>query len=141
MPLFQRALKAIQTAVMKQLTHQQHTKFQKAHRRLLLGLSFAVVYCMGIVLLGKVFPLDRFGLWITIGLFPLTALVIWCMHGFRCPVCSQVPRARMWAFGGGEVQYSSMVALFPRDCSSCGVQFTTGFEAVDSADKTEGGRL
>ena len=109
---------------MRHLTAQQYSKFRAAHRRLLIGVSLAVGYSAGVVLLNKIVPLDRFGLWIAVGWFPVTAWVIWCMHGFRCPVCEEVPRARVWAFGGGEVQYSSMVALFPKTCSSCGVQLT-----------------
>jgi hypothetical protein len=29
----------------------------------------------------------------------------------------------MWSFGGAEVAYSSMLALFPKTCSECGVHF------------------
>lgn len=45
------------------------------------------------------------------------------MLGYRCPACKQVPKARTLAFGGSEATYSSMVALFPKECSSCGVRF------------------
>lgn len=105
------------------LTSKQHERFRIAHRRLLVGVGLAIAYFGGVVVLSRVVPLEPYGPWIGIGVFALAGIVIWCMHGYRCPACGEVPRARVWSFWSGEVAYSSMVALFPEKCSSCGVRF------------------
>ena len=84
--------------------------------------SIALAYCVGIVSVARFVPLEPFGHLVAIGGFVITALVIWSLFGFRCPACGGRPRARGLALGSSETTYSSMVALLPRTCSSCGVQ-------------------
>jgi hypothetical protein len=121
---------------MKQLTREQSALYRKAHRHLLLGISVALLYCAGIVILGEFVPIERFGPLIGVGVFLVTGIVILVMLRYRCPACGQVPRARVWSLGGGEVAYSSMVALFPKKCSSCGVRFAAR-DAVPGAGRAE----
>lgn len=115
---------------MKQLTRDQSDSYRKAHRHLLIGISVALLYCAGIVIVGKFVSIERFGPLIGVGVFLVTGIVIWVMLRYRCPACGQVPRARVWSFWSGEVAYSSMVALFPKRCSSCGVRFAVRNEDV-----------
>jgi hypothetical protein len=60
------------------LTHEQFVHFRKVHRRFLKGLALAVGYCVGLGLLDELVPLERFGLWIALGMFPVTGILIWC---------------------------------------------------------------
>jgi hypothetical protein len=114
---------------MNGLTPGQLGLYRKSHRRLLVGVSVAVGYFAAVVLLDSLIPWPHLGPIVAGGGFVVIGIVIWAMLGYRCPACKQVPRARMLAFGGGEVTYSSMVALFPRECSSCGVRFKERAEA------------
>ena len=107
---------------MTQLNQDQQRRFQNVHGRFLMSVLLALVYCVGVVAIDRVVSLERFGLLITFGGFVVTGVLIGAMSGYRCPACGTTPRARVWSLGGGEVAYSSMVALFPRDCSCCGVQ-------------------
>ena len=105
------------------LTSEQYAQYRKAHQRLLRTLSIAVVYCVGFGVVDEFVSLERFGLFIAIALFPITGLVIWGMMGFRCPACGSAPRAKAASLSSSEVAYSSMIALFPEKCSSCGIRF------------------
>ncbi len=105
------------------LTTEQYARYAAAHKRLLLSVFIAIVYCLGVVVVDRFASLEPYGLYITIGLFPVVGFVIWGMAGFRCPVCRSTPKARSLSLTSNEVAYSSMVALFPRECSFCGVQF------------------
>jgi len=107
---------------MTQLTLDQQRRFQKAHRRFVIGVLIALMYCGGVGLAAQFVSLEPVGLLVTLGIFVVTGIVLWCMFGYRCPACGTTPRARVWSVGGGEVTYSSMVALFPRECSGCGIQ-------------------
>jgi hypothetical protein len=122
----------------KPLTAEQFVRFRRGHRRLLKGLGLVVGYCLALGLVDELIPLERFGFWIALGMFPVTAVLIWCMHGFRCPACGAVPRARVWSFWSGEVAYSSMVALWPKACSECGVEFSAPLEATSVSAKNDG---
>jgi len=105
------------------LTAEQLADFRARHRRLLKGIAVALGYSVGVVLIDKFVPLDPYAFWIVMGIFFVTIFVLYCMFGYRCPVCKKPPKARMWSFGGAEVAYSSMLALFPKTCSECGVHF------------------
>lgn len=105
------------------LTAEQFVDFHARHRRLLLAISAALLYFGGVVLIGKSFPLKPYGFAITVGGFLVCIFGLYCMFRYHCPVCKKTPRARMWSFGGGEIVYSKMVALFPKTCSECGVHF------------------
>jgi hypothetical protein len=86
--------------------------------------------------LGRFVPLERFGPVIGFGVFFVTGLVIWAMSGYRCPACGRMPRARMLAFGSAELTYSSMVAICPRACSSCGVRFKASVQPTHAGPTT-----
>jgi predicted RNA-binding Zn-ribbon protein involved in translation (DUF1610 family) len=107
---------------MQQLTPEQFARFRAVHRRFLTGFTVAIAYCVGIVIVDRFMPLESYGFLLTVGFFVVTVLVVWAMFGYRCPACGQVPRAQMLAFGSAEITYSSMLALFPKTCSSCGVR-------------------
>jgi hypothetical protein len=106
------------------LTTEQHSRYAAAHRRLLSSIAVAIAYCAGVVVVDRFVSLERYGLYITIAGFPVVAFVIWGMAGFRCPVCRSTPQARSISLTSSEITYSSMVALFPKECSYCGVRLS-----------------
>jgi hypothetical protein len=105
------------------LTVEQYASHAASHRRLLSSLVVAIVYCAGIVAADSFVTLEPYGMYLAIAGFPVVGLVIWGMARFRCPVCRSTPQARSLSLASGEITYSSMVALFPKECSHCGVRF------------------
>jgi hypothetical protein len=103
------------------LTVEQRVDFRARHRRLLRGIAVALVYSSSVVLIDKFVSLEPYGFAITVGGFIVVIFVLYCMFRYHCPVCKKAPKARMWSFSGTDVAYSSMLALFPKTCSECGV--------------------
>jgi hypothetical protein len=110
----------------QRLTADECSRYSKSHQRLLLAMAVALGYSVGIVLVDRIISLEAYGLYLGMGSLPITAFVIWAMANFRCPVCRSTPRAKALNFTSGQATYSSMVALFPKSCSHCGVRFLPG---------------
>lgn len=129
------------------LTPTQLAKFNAGRQRFLVGLAMAVGYCIGVVLadefVGSIAP---YGLWITLGGFVAILVAIFCTWGYRCPVCNLMPMTGgILSTGSADVSYSSMVALAPKKCRKCGVQFrlasgSTGEPITSEVAKGKGER-
>lgn len=105
------------------LTEEQYAAFKASQRCFIWVMTFSLTFFSLLVLVGQAYNLESIGLGLAVFSLILIALIIWSMHGYRCPACGETPRARMWGLGASEMQYSSMVALKPKKCSSCGISF------------------
>lgn len=60
---------------------------------------------------------------VVLSFFPVVICGMLVMFAFKCPRCGAVPMVKRFSFTTASFEYGSMVALFPKTCGKCGVQF------------------
>jgi len=106
------------------LTPCEMAKFSAARRKFLLANAAVAIYSILLVVASHFVDLNEY-LWeILPGVFALTINVIVRSWPYKCPRCNKPPTVQRLSFGD-EVSASGAIAINPKKCTNCKVNFST----------------
>lgn len=122
------------------ITLEEYESFQRRHREVWAALIVVAAYALSVALLDKLsknYRVDISGLVIVLGILLLVICTIVAILRFRCPRCGVMPTTKAASFSDGAATYGKYVALRPKSCGTCGVQFARPHEDNSSSQVTE----
>ncbi len=138
---FRRWTKYIPTGPLS-LAEYEHFKSNQARLWMAIGVLFAYVLCFVLLDNARI----AFGLAfsepvLVLAMFPVFICLMVAGFSYKCPRCGATPMAKTFSFTTASFEYGSMVALLPKACGKCGVQFVkpAGEETGETSDSSVSG--
>lgn len=100
----------------------EKARFEAGRSKFLAAVALVAALSVTLFVLSHFVLLDEYIWMILLAVFAATINVIVRSWFYKCPRCNKVPTAKRISFGG-DVSYSSAIALMPKQCSHCGVHF------------------